>query len=53
MFIAEDCNANKTIKFLQSKYNLNSFGHKTIYDLYPMIRKTIAQYYNDVYKNEN
>ena len=52
MFISEDCNATKTIKFLQLKYNLNSFGHKSIYDLYSMIRKSIAQNYNDAYKTK-
>ena len=52
MFIDEDSNATKNIKFLQSIYNLNSFGHKSIYDLYSMIRKLIAHYYNNVYKTE-
>lgn len=47
LFICEEFNATKSIKYLQEKYNLNSLGQKNIYNLFILIRKCLAQYYRD------
>ena len=52
LFISEIKNATNTIKKINDKYKLSTFGRKSIYSLFKFIRKCIAQYLNDVYQNE-
>ena len=52
LFICEDFNATKSIKYIQEKYNLNSLGQKNIYNYFILIRKCLAQYYKDKYEYE-
>lgn len=52
LFITEEKNAKKVIEFLNEKYQLNYMGQQTIYKLFGIIRKCIAEYYNNVYKLE-
>ena len=52
LFICEDFNATKSIKYIQEKYNLNSQSQKNIYNYFILIRKCLAQYYKDKYEYE-
>ena len=52
LFITEEKNAKKVIEFFNEKYQLNYMGQQTIYKLFGIIRKCIAEYYNNVYKLE-
>lgn len=50
LFICEEFNSTKSIKYLQDKYNLNSLAQKTIYNFYFLIWKCLSQYYKDKYE---
>lgn len=52
LFIPEEFNSTKSIKYLQDKYNLNSLAQKTIYNFYFLIQKCLSQYYKDKYEYE-
>lgn len=42
----------KVIELLNERYQLNYMGKQNIYKFFEIIRKCIAEYYNNVYKIE-
>ena len=51
-FICQGKNANQAYKFINEKYYLTTAGQKTIFRFFKIIRKCIAQYYQEQYKIE-
>lgn len=50
--ICDGKNATKTIEYINEKYKLSTAGQKTIFKLFNIIRKCIAQYYEETYEFE-